>query len=134
MATAKQRQETVRLLEKWRPMLFLGEWNFEVIFPDTDHDSAACEIHVDPVYLSAELRVYPCHFRAPNDVREHNIIHELCHVHTQAIWNVAGKLRDGVLVTEMEIRETVERLTQRISYIAARGKLPPRKREKAHGK
>lgn len=129
----KLEAEALDTINKWRSDLLLDEWFFELIFPeqrsasDTSDDyGALCDVHADTVYFKAHIRVYPAWFNAPNDVRVHSIVHELCHCLTQQLWDLAGELMNGRLVTEKEVREAVERLTQRISIIAMRGKWPKR--------
>lgn len=120
---ARMKKEFLRILRKWQPKLFLQGWFFEVHFhygsvKEQGDMHVLAEISVDTAYLKAHIHVYDAWFRAQKDIREHAIVHELCHCHTQDAWDNAGKLRDGFLVTDMELRNTIERLTQRISYIA----------------
>lgn len=121
----RSRKEVSRIIEKWRGRLFLRGWFVDTRFVDEDKPIEGCpgssvyaEVHVDHVYLRAHITVFPCWRAAPKDVREHVIVHELCHCLTQQAWDAISKLRDGVLVTAQEAREIIEKLTQRISYVA----------------
>lgn len=126
------KKEVGAAIEKWRPKLFLGEWYFDVLYPPQPHpDShmidAMASISVNHVYMQAEISIYPGFFRAPADVREFAIVHELCHCHTQPMWNMATNLLDGQLITHKQSQEECERLTQRIANIAFWGKQCQRK-------
>jgi hypothetical protein len=115
--------EVRRYIEKWRPRLFLGEWFIELLFPEEDLGSengysTLANVCADPTYLNAKIQVFPAFFAAPKDVREHAIVHELCHCLTQEAWDTAGRMRDGGLVNESELTKVVERLTQRIANVA----------------
>lgn len=120
------KKEAVALLRKWQKRMLLNEWFFEVFYPDQPYEEneqggiTHATVNADPVYLKANVRLYPSWFSAPNDIREQIIVHELAHCMTQELRDLADKLRDGRLVTSLEINEVHERLTQRISFVAIR--------------
>lgn len=121
----KLREEAVALVRTWCPKLMLEEWRVHVSFPKSQlrHDNGFtnCDIMVDTTYLEARVRVFPSWFSAPQEEREIMIIHELCHIHTAELADVALALLDGRLVTREQYRHAHERLTQRMAYIAKRG-------------
>ena len=130
MKREKLQAEAKRFLQKWQKQLFLRGWNFELVFNEEAppaNENAMCYVSVSPEYMEATVFVNPSYYTAPNDVREHAICHELCHCHTQQLWNLAGYLLDGRLVTDRELRETTEKLTQQIAYIAMQDKWPQRR-------
>ena len=127
-------KEAKALMLKWQPELFLHDWFFELLFPDepfngekeVDKRTTLASISVDPVYQKAWISIYPSWFKAPSDVREHAMVHELCHCLTQRIWDLSGVFRDGGMVSERELSDSIENLTQKISYVAMRGRWPAR--------
>lgn len=123
------RKQTIKLIDKWRPLLNLQEWNFEIIFPGSpDPEDAMADCSAKPEYLEATIRFYPCFFNVPKDVREHTVVHELCHCIVAELQHAGEDLMEGQLVTKKNHQDLVERLTQRISYIAMKDKWPERKK------
>lgn len=109
-----------RIVEKWRPRLFLGEWHISLSYPKEDVEargSGQClaEVSVNPVYMNAVISIYPALFKKTNEVQEHAIVHELCHCLTQEVWELMDMQHRGAAVGEHFQRESVERLTQRIA-------------------
>jgi hypothetical protein len=120
------KKEALRLVNEWKEHLLLSEWAIEVVYPRKDladqNMTVFATVSSDPVYLRAMIRFYPAWFKEPKDHREHIVVHELCHCLTQQAWDCLGKLQNGTLVTHLEAQETIERLTQRISYVAMKGR------------
>lgn len=130
--TSAQTREVLKILDKWKRKLLLNEWFIDTIFPaeycegTPDGYNVLADTSVDPVYLNAKIRFYPAFFEAPNDVREHAVVHELCHCLTQEAWDNMGKLYRGEMVSGCQQRDIIERLTQRISNVAMRDHWPKR--------
>jgi len=127
MPTPKERKEVQRLINKWRPRLFLGEWYINLEYPteDCSHKdgyNTIADINTDTVYLNAKIRIYPAFFRKEKRVQEETIVHELCHIHTQELWDTALRLKNGYNVHEMAIQDSVEKTTQRVANIALNSK------------
>ena len=117
----KKRNEVGRIIEKWRPKLFLGEWHFDVQHakeadPTDAHDldTLAC-VNADPVYKLAVITVYPAWYAKRPDVREHAIVHEMCHCLTEEVWRLAQRLQEGYAIHPNLVHEAVEKCTQRIA-------------------
>lgn len=119
------RHDAIVYVRRWAPKLYLDEWRIRVTFPKNQlrHEDGFtnCDIMVDTTYLEARVRVFPSWFNYPADERELMLIHELCHIHTQELADVARSLLDGKLQTREQFRHAHERLTQRMAYIAQRG-------------
>jgi hypothetical protein len=123
MPTPKERKEIQRLIDKWRPRLFLSEWYFNLEYPtencsNKEGYNTLADISPDVVYLNALIRVYPAFFKKSKQAQEEAIVHELCHCITQYLWDTALRLRNGYNVHEMAIQDEVERATQRIANVA----------------
>lgn len=123
MSKLKHRTVTP-ILEKWRRRLLLNEWRLDAIYPDkpSEHDQGdyecMAEIAVRPEYLFARITIYPCWFKAPKDVKEHTLVHELCHIVTEPAKAALHKMINGQLVTEREQIEINEVMTERVTNIA----------------
>jgi hypothetical protein len=119
------RHDAIVLVRRWCPKLYLDEWRVRVNFPKKqqhwERGITNCDIMVDTTYLEATIRVFPSWFTAPAEERELMLIHELCHIHTQELADVAIALQEGRLATRQQLNHAHERLTQRIAYIAKRG-------------
>jgi hypothetical protein len=121
----QRNKEVSKLIEKWRPKLFLGEWFITVNYaredlPRDEQGSTLAEVSADPVYMNAAILIYPEWFRRDKGDREHAIVHELCHLVTEELYGHVRALREGSLITEKHSSESLERLTQRIANIAYR--------------
>jgi hypothetical protein len=119
----KGRKEVDKILAKWRPRLFLGEWSIDVQFPEEGPDGGVgydivAECYPDPVYMIATIKVHKAWFKHPPKAREFAIAHELVHCHTQELWNIADRQANGYAIPRQMVTEAVERLTQRITNIA----------------
>ena len=113
-------------LEKWRTRLFLHEWFIRFDYPDTDPQptmsggEVLAEAEVSVPYKMLTVKLYKPFFRKGLKTQEHSLVHELCHAHTQEMWDIAGSLRNGVMYHDYQVRDAVEALTQRMSIIAFR--------------
>jgi hypothetical protein len=117
----EQRKWTRKIVEKWRPRLFLGEWFIDLNYQKEDIDSdsrpmATCK--ADPVYMQATIKIYPCFWDHSEYERAHALVHEMIHCHTQSVWNCMLSLHQGELIVPDQMRCEIEQLTQRISNIA----------------
>jgi len=115
-----QKAQLKKWLQTWRRRLLLNEWYFNLDYPlqdvgMSDDRSVLCEVSVDPVYLKANIKVFPAWFTRSKDVREHALVHEMCHCFTQEVWNLMDSQHNGVTVHAHMQRDSIERLTQRIT-------------------
>lgn len=124
MKNSKQQKEAKAIIRNWQKKLYLSTWRFKIVFPenslgqDDEGRKTLAEIHPDSVYLQASIYIYPDFFKTSAKRREHAIVHELCHCHTEELAATVKALQNGTIITRANYRDQVERLTQMISYIA----------------
>ena len=113
-----------KLFEKYQKLLFLNEWNIELVNSPEEHhatqngvDILACN-SADPNYLHAVVTLFPVFYTKPRDAQINTIIHELCHCITQEAWNCMIDLKEGQNIHDLTMRNMIEKLTQRIANIA----------------
>lgn len=116
------RTEIRAVIKKWRPILYLNDWYFDVVYPCENLNpeggfEVTAEIHADPIYKMGKIWVFPAFFSLDPARREHAIVHELCHCVTQELTDQVVKLQDGFLVTKRERLQANERLTQMLTNI-----------------
>lgn len=122
--TIRARKGVAKIIQKWRPRLFLGEWYIDVQYPLTDMpcdiqgSSVLASNHVDTRYLKSEISVYPAFFKHSKDKQEETIVHELAHCLTQEVWDLVNVARSGVAIPERFVLDVVERLTTRVANVA----------------
>lgn len=126
--TPEQRSKRIkRLVNKWRPILFLGEWDIQHRYISSDGPEsqngkiAAAEISVNYPYKSALIKTYRNFWESTFDDQDSMIAHELSHCHTQELWDFCTNFQNGKYHTPDEVWRAVETLTQRISIIAKYG-------------
>jgi hypothetical protein len=123
----KRSKRAVQLIEKWRPRLFLCEWQIDVCYPKNDVEASGpgeclADVTVNTVYLNALINVYPAWFRKRAAAQEHAIVHELCHLITQEVSDLMRSQHNGVVVHSHTRQEAIERLTQRMANAAFWGR------------
>ncbi len=119
-----------KLIEKWRPVLFLGEWHIDHKYvlghgPDSDlvrGAKTAAEIFVNYTYKRAAITTYTGFWESSEDDQDSIVAHELSYCHTQELWDFCNDFQNGRHHTPDEVWKAVETLTQRISIIAKYGK------------
>jgi hypothetical protein len=117
--TDQQKKEVTRFINKWRPKVFVGEWQIFTNFKkNQDRPDVACSIDIDWEYLRATINVYPGHWDQTKQMREFAILHELCHIQTHELEEMAHDLHNGRFVNQHDISVAAERLTQRMANIA----------------
>ena len=122
-----RKNEASKLLSKWKARLNLSEWQIEILHVNSeaeDHKDDVGEgdtlarVFPDPVYLQAQIQLFPAFWKRTVREREAALVHELCHCITEELYNaVRASWRDEV-VTRRDAGERLERLTQRIAYVA----------------
>ena len=125
--TKAQRAEVQKLIERWRPRLYLNEWHVDIVYmkdsakPDPSSvggGQTLAAIQPDPVYLQARIEIYPEFWAEPPWQREKALVHELAHCLTQELFDLVRALWRDETVSQRDARERLERLTQRITHIA----------------
>lgn len=124
MMTDKAKRKFCKdIVNKWRSRLFLGEWFIDLCYASTDKDEQpggrpAAECRADPVYMQATITIYPCFWNSDVDRRIHMLVHELCHCHTQSVWNIIKNFSNGFYTVPDDVHAEIEILTQRMANIA----------------
>lgn len=124
MANKKQRDEVRSLVAEFVEIMFLKDWDMTISYPkkdkESDNEEVPAEITVTENYQSAEIEIYPCHFRRPTAKRRLDIAHELSHCLTQASADIYDQMHEGKLVTPDTARAVNERMTNKIATIVVR--------------
>lgn len=124
---ARERRSVEVIIARWKPRLYLSEWEFEVQLmsepdrdnsPDDPDGETAAAIHASPTYLQALIQIYPLFWELKPSHREKVIVHELSHCLTQELFNVIDAAYSGRAVNYVDASEKLERLTQRITNLA----------------
>lgn len=115
-----------KLINKWRNALLLGEWEISHVFEDRDGDETGgsrtvAEICVDYTYKNARITTFRNFWNYSHEEQDSIVCHELCHCHTQELWDFCIDFSNGRYHTPDDVWKAVETLTQRISIIAKRG-------------
>lgn len=121
MKPSDQRKRVEKFVNKWKPRLFLHEWYITIAHPredDPNVEGATANIRVNPVYLSAHINIFPRFWCGTLKEQEETIVHELCHCVTQEAWDLARAQREGQAFSSDQIRNVIERLTQRMTNVA----------------
>jgi hypothetical protein len=115
LPTKSQRKEIINYINKWRPKLFLHQWNFEVVYHD-DPQEICAKIEMKPEYKNASISIHSDIFQnLKKDELEEVIVHELCHCIIQPIIELVGRAAGGVSVTTQELDWQKEQVTQHIT-------------------
>lgn len=113
--TKTQRKEIINYINKWRPKLFLHQWDFKISYHDNPQELGV-KIEIQPEYKNALINI---HYDFLQDIRkgelEEMIVHELCHCIIQPIIEVAARASNGICVTQQEIDWHKEQVTQHIT-------------------
>lgn len=117
------KKQIAKFIKDWQHKLYLNEWVFSVEFiKDQGNDySLLATVDGDAVYLYVKINVYPEFFKRSLKIQEQSLVHELCHAYTLQISQISKDLSNGVIHHNHHITDSVESLTQRISYLAYYG-------------
>ena len=126
--TADLRAEVEGWVQKWQPRLHIPEWHLIVQIAEVDtlwngKRQAAAEINWQSEYLNATIKVAPEAKAFPEDLYhplEYCILHELCHLFSARLVDVADDTVDVVpsLVRKHykeQVRRGEEEVTERIT-------------------
>ncbi len=118
MATKKQKEKIVRLIEKWKNKLLLNEWKLVPHYSGIDEDNCAATIYMQPNYFFGKITFNNCFFENDPHTQEEMIVHELCHCITEKAYLAHIDMINYKLVTVDHVNMIREQLTQRIASIA----------------
>lgn len=117
----KKQKITDNLIRKWQPWLFLQEWHFDIFFAEEDFGESPTQTIASAVcnytYKKANITFYPRFFKDSKEEQEKTVIHELCHCHTDKVWDMLLDQNNGLLHTKNSIRDEIETLTTRMENI-----------------
>lgn len=115
LPTKSQRKEVINHINKWRPKLFLHQWDFEVIYHNNPEEVCA-KIEMKPEYKNAYISIRNDVFKdLDKEEIEEMIVHELCHCIIQPIIELAARAAGGISVTAQELDWHKEQVTQHIT-------------------
>jgi len=114
--TEQQKKKVSKWIRKWRGLLFLNMWNFDIVWGDT---IPGLEITMQPEYKNAliEINIQNWNKMKDDKEREESILHELCHCVIQPLVNLACEGANGRQVSQAEMDWFKEDLTQHITRI-----------------
>lgn len=113
--TDSQKKEVARYIKKWRSILFLHQWNFDISYHD-DMSDGGLRITMQPEYKNALIEINVVNFfKRPKYEREECIVHELCHCIVQPLVHIACEGAMGRQVSQSEIDWFKEDVTQHIA-------------------
>lgn len=112
-------------IEEWRHRLYLSEYSFDVGFegePANEDDEESglitkAEVDISHKYHRARMTFYPVMFELSDKIQEMTIVHELAHVHTEALSTAARGLTDSPAILK-HLQDLTEELTDMIAIIA----------------
>lgn len=119
--TEKQRKTVQRWINKWRPRLFLGEWNLDVRYAienDPDTPDLYADIAVSTKYIEATITIYPVFWEQGSMRQQEVLVHELAHCITDKAYRNCTDLLNGNHVTPKQANYDWEQLTQRVANVA----------------
>lgn len=109
------------LIKKWVPRLYLHEWDIKIQIksePCEGYPYRIADCSSSEIYFNAIIRIFPKFWKETSTEQENDIVHELCHCHTEEIDQIAQDLLSGYLRTKSQMHDANERLTQRMANIA----------------
>ena len=89
---------------------------------DTDNDNTetCADIITSHTYRSISIRIFPPFWTQSQDEQVRILIHELCHTITEDLYDCGSNLRQGILVTDMELTHYRERATEQVATMLFR--------------
>ncbi len=127
MSDVEREQFITEAVYKWRHKLFLTEWNIDVVQSKEEDTSppggtyTLADVHVIYPYKKATITIYPQFWHKDDETKEQALVHELCHCHTQDVWDVINSQHNGCLYPPHVVTDIIETLTQRMAIIAHSG-------------
>lgn len=119
--TKRNRRELCRILDKWRPRLFLHDWFIDFRYLESPQTSEVFETIAtctpNHVYRRAQITVYSAWFKHPVKEREAMIVHELCHLVVEEAAQLAKDCRDGKNHHPHAVVDTFEKLVVNLTNI-----------------
>lgn len=116
--TEAQKREVKKYVDKWRSILFLNVWYFDIYYTE-DEEEIAVSIKADHIYKNAAIYVNTkVFFERKKEVREEAIIHELCHCILEPFnWAHKEIQMNDRNIPEKEFESILESVTQHIARV-----------------
>ena len=117
----KQKAEVRGYIDKWRSILFLHQWDFQIKYffespdPEENGNTTAASILMDPHYKFATLNIHPGFWDETEEYREEIVVHEMCHCLVQPLVELVCDAMNGKQVTEREMNRWKESVTQHVT-------------------
>lgn len=121
--TKKQKKFVIDAVSKWRPILYLHKWDFEVDFMSHDDGPASAEITPLHQYYKATITIFPKFWSSSDDKKEETIVHELLHAVTSPIVAQFQEMLEDRHVTLSCFNQFKEAVTQHLTNIIYHNKL-----------
>lgn len=109
-----QKKEVRKYVEKWRLILFLNQWRFDILYADEESECTA-EIKMNGAYREAGIFIYDKYWKQTKEKREFSIVHELTHCVIQPLIEIACASAEGQALSIREIDWNKEQVTQHIA-------------------
>lgn len=87
---------------------------------DNDDTETCADITTSHTYRTISIRIFPPFWTQSVDEQVRILIHELCHTITEDLYDCGNNLRQGVLVTDMELTHYRERATEQVATMIFR--------------
>lgn len=120
-----RKREKIKLVNdiiiKWKEKLYLQEWDLKVkikLEACENFPGRIADISPNEIYFKATINIYPNFWKESGKEQELDLVHELCHCHTEESDQICRDLLAGCLRTAAHIHDANERLTQRMANIA----------------
>lgn len=111
------------IVKIWQPILDLHSWRIDVkLMPEDTSEKTYASCSVNQKYLEATIKVFPNFWSDDGRSKELDIIHELCHCHTQQMRDMLCEMSNGRYFVPQTIDYEWELLTQKMAYIAFKTK------------
>jgi hypothetical protein len=106
-------------VKRWQQRWLLDHWRLFIVFENgkMDEKETAASCAASTRYLQATIRIWSPFWDRDmnNDGRERVICHEIAHIHTWELAELAAHARRGQLVTQEEQDRVDERTTEHIA-------------------
>jgi hypothetical protein len=120
----KSRKQFVnKEIDLLKDRFYLQGWTFSTDhfkFPNQQNEGVAAEVNTDYKYRRIILRIYPPFWAENEEERKNILLHEMCHVLTEPIFDLLMRSQKGMIVLEDEKDRVNEHVTCWIQNIIQR--------------
>lgn len=112
------RRQVVALVAKWKPRLLLDNWEIRIKLTSKLPTGWQADCSCMPEYFEASIRVNPA--AVPPEELEGVLVHELLHLHTWGVWELAEDLARGNEEATRRLERAHEALTSTLQRVVMR--------------